>query len=176
MTNKIDESNNNLHYEDSLERDILIYEIFFNAYNSEWQRFRDIDNKASNIVGFVGVIFGLMLVVATSSLKNTITCLEFIWFFCSTIFFLLTFVFSLYALYLRELEVLPGLNGIMPHYVEKYIDREYILSRLTRKLANAIKHNHNKINDKTKYLEYSFLTFGTAITFIVFFIFDYFLI
>lgn len=176
MNNDANESNGKSKQEDSIERDILIYNIFLDAYQSEWQRFRDVDNKASNIVGFVGVIFGLMLVVATSNLKEAITYWEFISFSVSSILFLITFSFGLCSLYLRPLVILPGLNNFRHEYVEKYISREYILGGLITKLADATKQNHKTINNKAKHLEYSFLTFGAAIVFTVTFILDYFLI
>lgn len=37
----------------------LIYESVVDMCNTEWQKTRDIENKATGIVGFVGVIFSL---------------------------------------------------------------------------------------------------------------------
>jgi len=49
----------------------LILNTVLKAHDIEWQRTRDIENKASNTVGFVGVIFSLTIMTLSSIIVST---------------------------------------------------------------------------------------------------------
>lgn len=48
----------------------IITDMIYKAYSSEWQRTHDIENKASNTIGFVGVIFSLTVVTLSTILVS----------------------------------------------------------------------------------------------------------
>lgn len=54
-----------------MESQRLILDTVLKAHDIEWQRTRDIENKASNAVGFVGVIFSLTIMTLTSIIVST---------------------------------------------------------------------------------------------------------
>lgn len=49
----------------------LILNTVHKAHDIEWQRTRDIENKASNTVGFVGIIFSLTIMTLSSIIVST---------------------------------------------------------------------------------------------------------
>lgn len=49
----------------------MIINTILKAYDTEWQRTRDIESKASNSVGFVGVIFSLTIITLSSIIVST---------------------------------------------------------------------------------------------------------
>ena len=49
----------------------LILNTILQAHDIEWQRTRDIESKASNTVGFVGVIFSLTIMTLSSIVAST---------------------------------------------------------------------------------------------------------
>lgn len=49
----------------------LILNTVLKAHDIEWQRTRDIENKASNTVGFVGIIFSLTIMTLSSIIVST---------------------------------------------------------------------------------------------------------
>lgn len=56
-------------YDDESKR--LVLDTVLKAHDIEWQRTRDIENKASNTVGFVGVIFSLTIMTLSSIIVST---------------------------------------------------------------------------------------------------------
>ena len=54
-----------------MESQRLILDTVLKAHDIEWQRTRDIENKASNTVGFVGIIFSLTIMTLSSIIVST---------------------------------------------------------------------------------------------------------
>ncbi len=52
------------------ERDQLLYELISNTYYSEISRFDEVDEKASKLVVFVGVLIGLVSSFGSLLLKD----------------------------------------------------------------------------------------------------------
>jgi hypothetical protein len=157
-----------------LNRDKVIYDIYFSAHNTQLQLFRDIDNKAANIVSYVGIIFGVLVALVTSPQKDNFSAFESFCFFMSIFLFLVTFIFSLYAYNLKDIKVHSGLEHFMDKYVmNKEASSELILARISVKLDLDLLHNMRTTTSKGDYLELSFCTFGAAIIFTFLFIIHY---
>lgn len=158
---------------DCIERDQLIYDVLLDNHYFMIESSRDLDNKAINILGFVGIILGLVLLIVTSGIKKSMTNWETYLFILSLLSLAITLLFCINSLWLRDRSIGFNSKNFMTEYVEKFETREYILGRLSRQLAKSNDINCSVANKKSRSLRYSFLTFFTAIVFTFIFIVYY---
>jgi hypothetical protein len=160
---------------DSLDTTKLIYDIIYERYQSEWQRTNQIESKATNIVGFVGIIFGLLSSTGIYLLEkraiNGVLYLDSLWFYLfSLIFFIITIFLSISALYLKKWARTPETKYLLENYVEKGVEIETTLENLYWEFSKGVFENSAKNDVKATYLRYSFISFGMGILLTAFFI------
>lgn len=110
MVVQISESKN---YDTNDESRQLMNTILSNAYESEWQRTRDIESKACNSVGFTGIIFTLIIGTLFSFLVSTDASIKERVLFSS--------IFSIIAIFLiMVLMVMSMVYGIMALTVKNW--------------------------------------------------------
>jgi hypothetical protein len=161
--------------EDSLNTTKLIYNIIYERYQLEWQRTNQIENKATNIVGFVGIIFGLLsstgIYLLEQKATNGVLYLDCFWFYLfSLIFFITTIFFSLSVLYLKKWKRIPETKFLIENYVKKGVESKIMLEDIYIEFSNGVIENSMKNDVKVDYLRYSFISFGMGILLTAFFI------
>ena len=134
----------------------MLLDVVLRAYDTEWQRTHDIENKASSTVGFVGVIFSLTIVTLSSILVSVegSTRIENIFnsFYSIVIIFVILFLMT-FSIYfgIRALSV----KGWWFLYADKYYEsckdsiksRDEIILELLDEFVHGIKTN-NDLNDR----------------------------
>lgn len=161
----------------------VVHSYVFHAYQMEWQRTHDIENKATSIVGFVGVIFSLTI----GSLSTFIVCADEL--VREKIFS--SFIFSLILVLILALMILSIFYGIKALNVKNwgffkatdfcdYTKSDYkkekptevqLYNEMTDSFVELIKINDNLNKQISKYLNCSYkLFFSSLILLVIYFI------
>ena len=104
-------------------RDQYIYEIVRDRFTFELNRINNIDEKASKIVGFIGIIIGLDAALGAFLLKeinenNSPFSIGMMVFLISVIFLFIAFLCSLEAYNVKEWVVVPDTNYRMCEHAQ----------------------------------------------------------
>lgn len=153
-----EENKDNHHFLDnySTESIRIITDMMTDLYSSEWQRTHDIEYKASNTIGFVGVIFSLTIVTLSSILVNLDEVMRSNIFFSSILspiaiflillFMILSIFFGIMALSIK--------NWAFP-FADQFLDICKNSSLSDNELLDVIFENHknnvvenSRLNDK----------------------------
>lgn len=151
----------------NLERYRLIYEIMVNRYKSEFERTYQIERKATNIVGFVGIIFSLVSIAGIFLLEQTFLGNVFIdsilYYLLSLIALILSIIFGLMVLYVKMRAIVPNPNIFKEYFIDKNIGTSDILRKISNDLVVAV-NNNKKANDRNiNLLIFSYITFIVGI-------------
>lgn len=157
-------------YSDSSKQ--LIKELLFNAYENEWQRTRDIEQKASSLIGFVGIIFTLTIaslltifVDADESTKDNIlfsSAYSEIGIFLILLLMFLSILFGIRTIYLDSWGVLDA--GKLLNYCREETQTENEFLEMTFDVYASNTADNNKTNNKlAKYLRISFIFFVVSL-------------
>jgi ABC-type antimicrobial peptide transport system permease subunit len=163
-------------YSDSSKQ--LIKEMLFNAYDTEWQRTRDIEQKASSSIGFVGIILTLTIATLSTILVNskdiTREQIFFSSIFSSIGIALILFLMGLSIYYgVKTISVknwkFPSASKLLDHCKEKKTDDE-ILEIMFENYTKIITLNSNLNDEISKYLRYSHYLFMASLASLIVFI------
>ncbi|PQV42722.1 hypothetical protein [Methanohalophilus euhalobius] len=158
--------------------------MVFDAYKAEWQRTHDIENKASNTIGFVGVIFSLTVVTLSTVLVYTDEITRTKIFFSSIyspigiflilLFMILSIFFGIMALSVKEWSF-PLAEDFLDHCKAQERAEVQLLEDIFSDYVRNI-NNNDELNDKIAlYLRVSHISFLLSViivTIYFFFIID----
>ena len=150
------------------DRDDLIFKLIQKRFDNEWQRLKDLDNKASNMIGFVSIAVGILLGAGTISFTNIlqISPIASIFFFLGTGLLIGSIIFSLMGFKIRGWDDVPNVG----YLIEKYTSKSYreVLRRVAGEMKKVIVEMEIKLNDKAKSIDiaWHFLISGFLFVFI----------
>lgn len=131
-----------------------VYDEVVKRFQFESERTKHLDDKASNMIGFVGIIIGLvsalgglLLGVPQTPIKICATVL----FFCVLILLVLSFIFGLAAYHVKKFTAVPDAYFLIGAYEKE--DKERILRDLNDNYAVAIEENMKLNNQKVEYIK-----------------------
>ena len=158
------------------QRDQLIYDAINNRFSLERQRTNNLDQKASSIIGFVGIMVSLQVGLGGLLIKeipkyNNFYVLFSVFFVSGILSLICSIICGLKAYHVKKWKLVPDTEYLIKEYAKKDKSRTDILRILSAEISDSIKHN-GEINDKkAKFIEYSsiFLVLGIALTFIFIF-------
>ena len=130
---------------DALE---TIYDAVINRYQFEVERIKHLDDKASNIIGFVGILASLISGFGIFQLRlptNFAEIVEFVIFAFSLGFLILSLIFGLRAYGTKKFTIIPNAYFLIGKYEDK--EKERIIRDLCDNYAVSIEDNMN-LNDK----------------------------
>lgn len=157
------------------ERAQLIYDLINNRYCLEWKRISDLDGKASNVIGFIGIILSLYAGLGSFLLDKIRTNEFYIYFFViflvGIILLMCSILYGLKTYNIKEWTVVPNPDYLIEHYAKKEdINRLVILENVTVEFSKAVIHN-KEINDrKAKFITHGFIFLGLGITMVILFV------
>lgn len=162
---------------EEFERDKLLFELISDTYNSESARFNIIDDKASKIVVFVGLLIGLLSSFGTLLIKDVSTANPFYYpylacFITSVIFLISSVLCGLYAYWIRKFAVVPNVSTMI-EYGKENKDQQDILRIISMERSKAVGENEENLKTKIIAIKigYVLLVIGIIISIIfVFFI------
>ncbi|AKB44847.1 hypothetical protein [Methanosarcina vacuolata] len=127
---------------DNIKFDEISYNIIFERYQREFQRTLNIENKASNVVGFVGVIFGLDsisgLYVFEQIKTGDLSFGSILFYVLSLVFLIISILLAVKVLYVKERYIVPELTYFMENYVKTGKSKEMILYKLSELFVYAV--------------------------------------
>lgn len=156
-------------------RDCLIYELITERYRLQWQRTTAFDQKASNIIGFVGIILSLqvgMVIYLLGEIERD--CKLFlpisIVILLIIIFLIFSILCSLKAYQIKKWEIVPDTEYLIEEYAIKDRKRLDVLRILSAEISVAIKHNEELNAEKAKFIRYSLQFFVLGVGMIAIFL------
>lgn len=155
-----------------LERDQLLFELISDTYNAENSRLIDIDDKASKIVVFVGVLIGLLSSFGTLLLKDIPRTNEFYYYYLTIFILSLTILIGsiicgLLAYRMRKFKIVPNTNTMIKWGKENK-DKIDIIRIISQERSKAVNENGEILKSKIKFIRlgYTLLIIGIIITLI----------
>ena len=170
--NSEDENTQDISKEE-IERDIFIYDFYYNSFQAEFQRNRDVEGKATGFLEFGGALFGFVAATGLYLLKDIISaplfCVSYTLYLSSLAFLLFSIFSGISVLYLKEWQTIN-----LSHFMEEYVKGEKTKSTILRKLIAeheyASSKNRDTVNTKVKWLKRTIIFFVVAIVAICLFI------
>lgn len=150
----------------------VIHDEVVRRFQYESERTKRLDDKASNVMGFVGIITGLVSGLGALALKvptNLIEVTAAILFFLTIIALICSFVFSLIGYQIKRFTVVPDAYFLIGAYEGK--DKERILRDLNDNYAVAIEENMTLNNRKVTHINRAMYALFLAILLIPLFVF-----
>ncbi len=142
MTEKVDESG-----------DVLILTLIQRRLDGEWQRHRDLDTKANNMIGFISVAVSLLLGTGTISFINIgiLDPYKASFFFVGTGLLIGSIILGLLAYKIRKLPEVPDVQ----HFIDKYKGEPHltIVRAITLAMAEAVKQMKGKLDSKANFID-----------------------
>lgn len=153
-------------FDNEINRETQVHTAVLTKYDSEWERTHDIENKATNLVGFVGIIFAIE-VIGFSELNN-ISHFEIALVGSSLTFLFLTIVFCLLALEVKSWDAGLKLKPFMENYAgDASKDQVEILKKLSIRYAESALTNSRVNNQISNNLRWAYYTFAASVTFTI---------
>jgi hypothetical protein len=160
-------------HEETEKRDQLIHDLIKDRFRLEWYRTRDLDGKASGIIGFVGIIVSLQAGLGSFLLNEIPRTCEFYIHLC--VLFLLGIIFltcsilcGLKAYYVKTWKVTPDPEYLIEEYAKKDRNKIDILRIVSAEIAGTVAENKATNDEKAKFIRYGFifLVFGIGMAII----------
>lgn len=154
----------------------LIYDTIVERYKAEWERTYQIESKATNIVGFVGIIFGLVSISGTYLINQTkegnVLVVSIVLYSFTLVLLIVTIIFGLKTLYVRTRTVVPNPRDVQNDYIENVENMDGIIEKLQDSFVNATEKNYKINSNNADFLIYSFISFALGIFMALLFIFS----
>ncbi|MBP2134592.1 hypothetical protein J2128_002563 [Methanomicrobium sp. W14] len=164
-----------------LGKDKFIFDLIYQRHLRELERLNSLDNKASNTILFVGIIFSLFSAALGISTNN--------WLFFngeyivslvsrfSLIFGILcltvSIICSIKAYCIKTLDDVPNTQNLITKYaMDSSINYKKLIGTIGTELSKTIKDNSEIINKKADFIKYSLFMFGIGMILILSFIFE----
>lgn len=149
----------------------IIYTSVVDMYNIEWGKTHDIENKATGIVGFVGVVFGL-IIASISAIMSAVdpTTKEKIFSSVGLLYFLGFILLLLTASILYGIKALTvkDWSFLEADKFEKYCkyikpNKNQLYKKMTSQIINNIIENREQNRKIASYLKVSYILFMLSI-------------
>lgn len=156
-----------------LERDQLIFNLISERYASEENRLNIIDDKASKMIIFVGILISLQSAFGSLLLKDIPKTVELYNYYLASFILSITFliaaiVCSLCAYKIRSWKIVPK-TSTMIEYGKENKSKEDILRIISKERSDA-ELNNDKIRDKVKFIKCGFIFLILGVISTLFFI------
>lgn len=154
----------------------LTYDTIVERYKAEWERTYQIESKATNIVGFVGIIFGLVSISGTYLINQTkegnVLVVSIVLYSFTLVLLIATIIFGLKTLYVRTRNHVPNPRDLQKDYFENIKSSDKIIIGLQESFVNATEYNSITNDNNANFLRYAFLSFVLGIFMTLLFIFS----
>jgi hypothetical protein len=159
----------------TIERDEFIFNLISSRNSVEFERSNTLDNKASGIIGFAGIIIGLLGTLISFLLEKLSTSSPIFYYYQS---FRLILVFGIIALAgsiffcilafsIRTFLIVPNTTTLIEKYAKnKEKSKCAIIRVVSNEISESIKNNSLVDDDKAKFVKIGlfFFALGMALT------------
>ena len=150
----------------------FLLEIIMNRYDLEWKRTYQIESKATSLVGFIGVIFSIMIISLTSTSKPS-TFMDLFLLNCNIIFLLSSLIFGVCVLYLKNRWFLNANRFLNKYNDQNHIPKYSMVQNLCQSFKKGIKDNKDQNDSQAEFLLYSYISFTLGIIFMLIFVYSH---
>ena len=159
---------------DRLKEEELILDIAKSRYENALSRWASLDNKASNLIGYVTIVTGLLIGIGTIDLFEKIdSAISFILFFGGLGFLILTIIFSLITIKLKKYAITPSLEDLQRIFDDTRFEYRTIIRQIIISILPALKKLEETNSNKAVWLGWSWYFLVTAIMFMFIFLFEF---
>ena len=158
------------------ERDQILYDIFKDRFNSELNRIRDLDQKSSNIISFIGIIISIQSALGVFLLKE-IPKSSFYWiasviFAFGMLFLLVAMRYAIKSYWVQDYIDVPGdPKDVFENYCKTNSHKLRILRNFSIEICKATRKNRNindnKVTNIKRSLQFLILGIGSDFLFII---------
>jgi hypothetical protein len=155
-----------------IKRDDLIFDLIKRRFDSEIERRNNLDGKASNLIGFISIVVGLLLSTGTieiATLKLELSLLVF--YFVGIGLLLISIGLALCSFRVRSWIVVPNVQTLINKYTN--VDFGEVLKRIAGEMAKAVIYSEKQNDDKAKLIEWSWYLLISGLTVMFIFIISY---
>jgi hypothetical protein len=153
------------------DRNDMILEFIKRRYDGEMEKITSSDSKASNLIGFVSVVIGL--VVGGGAFKISVIAAQiYLWpfYFGGVVLLLLSIFFGLRSFIIRNWKVAPEVQALLDILMDTttpYTEQQYgiILKASAKAMVEATTHTELKNKAKADYIysSWRFLIIGLVL-------------
>lgn len=141
-----------------------LFELAEKRYTSEIERQKDLDNKAGNLIGYVGIVTSLTVGLGTFELFGNLTTIQYYALYIGGIVALGASVFfSLLTARVKNFRFSPTYGDIMYFYENPTIEYRTLLRTMISEMSIAFKENFLINNSKGTFLLIAWLAFMAGI-------------
>lgn len=151
---------------DEFKKGEIAFDLIKRRYDSELSRISDLDGKAGTQIGFISVVLSLIIGVGTFDFLDKLTEPKFFLpYFIGIGLLLFSFVFSLFAVKVREWNWAPNTSKLFEEGFSRPFHAWNIMLRTSKAMNDAVIDMETKNNTKAKNIARSwyFLIGGLAI-------------
>jgi len=160
------------------ERDRLLFDLLSNRNTAEFERSNILDSKASSMIGFAGIIIGLLATLISFIFDQLSLNSKLFAYYSSyrvillagIIVLALSIISSLFAYFVKPYEIVPENNHLIEEYAKKDRDICTILRITAQGISDAINKNKVIDDEKAKWVKYSLILFGIGMGLVVLFV------
>lgn len=140
----------------TLEKEETLLELVKRRYDEEWQRIKDLDSKAGNLIGFSSIITGLTIGVGTLGLCGMLLTSEEIFFYFLGVSSLLgSVLLTIIATRVMRWDSAPESDWIKNVLNNTGLDYEWVLAQNIIRMGKVVKDLEKKCDSKAKIIQCS---------------------
>jgi hypothetical protein len=142
--------------DDGVKKDEIIYELVKRLYDNESDIKKILDDKGSNLIGYITIVTGLLIGLGTFDIFDRLTLPQFyIPYFTGIALFLASIIFSMLTVRVKEYVFVPTVEDLRntlnnEDWTHRTVMRQFITGAL-----NAIELNHLKNERKASWVTFS---------------------
>jgi len=159
--------------QEAVERDEFIFNLISNRNSAEFERSTILDNKASGVIGFAGIIIGLLGALISFLLEKLSQNSPIIFYYQSFRVILLLGIIALagaifcclIAYSIKTYSIVPDTSTLIEKYAKNpNKNKSDIIQVVGLEISQSIKDNTKTDDEKAKFVKYGllFFTFGMA--------------
>jgi hypothetical protein len=162
----------------TLERDEFIFDLISKRNTVEFDRSNTLDSKASGVIGFAGIVIGLIGTIISLLYDKFPTNVQLEAYYLSLRLVLIFSIISLagsifmciFAYSIKTYIIVPNTSHLIEKYAKSKITKCGIIQVVGREISESIKDNSSTNDDKAKFIKYGQFLFAIGIGLIVLFV------
>jgi hypothetical protein len=148
----------------------LILDLVKRWYDSEWQRSRDLDSKAGNLIGYVTIVTGLIIGLGTFSILDKLSSPQYyVPYFFGISALLSSIILSLLAVKVRSWKFSPPIENLESYLKDNNRTSESISLTASFYIIGAVSNNFKTNESKARIISWSWISLVVGISFLVIF-------
>ena len=154
----------NSYTQNEKENENKLFDLAEKRYNFELQRIKDLDSKAGNLVGYVGIVTSLIIGLGTFNLLGKLSTPGYYALYFGGIIALASSIFfSVWAIKVRKFRFNPQRSDIMHFYNNPSIEYRILLRTNIFEMSKAFYENWETNNKKGMWILISLICFIAGI-------------